>query len=508
MNVLQARPSTKSEVIQILGTPGSHYDIIEETPFSTVAKAWTTITDGEPRWIVVKSSSTVPRFSREPHDIVKEVRLMSTILTPNIVCIIGSFQDQQDLVQNIYMPYLPISLEDLLSSPFFSPHPFPPLRVPDEDARRLQEATFCTLAKSIMRQIICAVAYLHSDSRRIAHRDIKPGNIMLTKDGCVKLIDFGVSFCEKEDEAAKEHDLWPETSNKLYFEVSTGLPKPFVVPKYLRIGYPGAQWIRKTLFNGDRGEIGLAWSIFKIFGTPDSESWPEFEELPGAKSVVFNEVPPVPLAPLLPNLPPSTLRHPILDDDHDEAPANQLPTPSTSPKSESSSSSSTSSRSITRHPRPTPLDLIRRFLVYPSNQRLTAQEALTHGWFSNELTTAEADKRGIPKKYQSMTMLPHGYPEEPGARLGKVSQVRGVKRKRDDKVAAKTRKGGSALKASGGKTEACSGNQQWVLEEEDGEDQAVQEDIVDLEDPALVYEWKGKTLGEWLASVLLTIPAG
>lgn len=120
------------------------------------------------------------------------------------------------------MPYLPISLEAVLSSPFFSPHPFPPLRVPDEDACKLQEATFCTIAKSIMRQILCAVAYLHSDSRRIAHRDIKPGNILLTKEGCVKLIDFGVSFCEKEDESVKENDLWPETSDRLYFEVSTG----------------------------------------------------------------------------------------------------------------------------------------------------------------------------------------------------------------------------------------------------------------------------------------------
>jgi serine/threonine protein kinase len=49
---------------------------------------------------------------------------------------------------------------------------------------------------------------------------------------------------------------------------------PFIVPKYLRIGYPGAQWNRNSLFNGERGEIGLAWSIFKIFGTPNPNNWP------------------------------------------------------------------------------------------------------------------------------------------------------------------------------------------------------------------------------------------
>ena len=49
---------------------------------------------------------------------------------------------------------------------------------------------------------------------------------------------------------------------------------PFIVPKNLEIGYPGAQWTRDSLFNGERGEIGLAWSIFKIFGTPTADSWP------------------------------------------------------------------------------------------------------------------------------------------------------------------------------------------------------------------------------------------
>lgn len=50
-------------------------------------------------------------------------------------------------------------------------------------------------------------------------------------------------------------------------------PTPFIVPKFLRNNL-GGQWTRDSLFNGERGEIGLAWSIFKIFGTPTAESWP------------------------------------------------------------------------------------------------------------------------------------------------------------------------------------------------------------------------------------------
>ena len=51
-------------------------------------------------------------------------------------------------------------------------------------------------------------------------------------------------------------------------------PPPFNIPSHLRIGYPGAKWARETLFNGSRGEIGLAWSIFQIRGTPNEELWP------------------------------------------------------------------------------------------------------------------------------------------------------------------------------------------------------------------------------------------
>ncbi len=71
--------------------------------------------------------------------------------------------------------------------------------VPGKDLRQLimearQNKTFIPEEKVLdwAKQIANALKYLHSQENPILHRDIKPGNLKLTPNGLVKLVDFGL----------------------------------------------------------------------------------------------------------------------------------------------------------------------------------------------------------------------------------------------------------------------------------------------------------------------------
>jgi hypothetical protein len=78
-----------------------------------------------------------------------------------------------------------------------------------------------------------------------------------------------------EDSESDELDgpivsLFHRTSKTNIKQKTTPRPAAHHVP-------PHGRWKRQTLFDGESGEIGLAWSIFRVMGTPGSEGGGEWK---------------------------------------------------------------------------------------------------------------------------------------------------------------------------------------------------------------------------------------
>jgi len=135
------------------------------------------------------------------------------------------------------------------------------------------------LVKNYMKQLLDAMAYLHS--HRILHRDLKPQNLLLDKEGHIKLADFGLSRSFSLPTRTYTHEvvtMWYRAPELLLGEkmYCTGVD-------IWSLGCVMAEMLMKrALFPGD-SEIDQLYKIFKILGTPNEDSWRGVTLLPDYK---------------------------------------------------------------------------------------------------------------------------------------------------------------------------------------------------------------------------------
>jgi serine/threonine protein kinase len=129
--------------------------------------------------------------------------------------------------------------------------------------------------KWIAHQLLKAVEYLHSVD--IMHRDIKGANILLDDEGTLKLADFGLS--KKYDQFRK---IYTNRVVTLWYRAPELLLGSYQYNKSIDIWSVGwfiaELYMGRPLFPGniEADQIEL---IFKAWGTPTYETWPNLTYL-------------------------------------------------------------------------------------------------------------------------------------------------------------------------------------------------------------------------------------
>ncbi|KAL2789081.1 kinase-like domain-containing protein [Aspergillus insuetus] len=135
------------------------------------------------------------------------------------------------------------------------------------------------MVKKFMAQLVEGIRYCHS--HRILHRDLKPQNLLIDRDGNLKLADFGLARAFGVPLRTYTHEvvtLWYRSPEILLGgrQYSTG------VDMWSCGAIFAEMCTRKPLFPGD-SEIDEIFKIFRLLGTPDETIWPGVTSFPDFK---------------------------------------------------------------------------------------------------------------------------------------------------------------------------------------------------------------------------------
>ena len=192
-----------------------------------------------------------------PSTAIREISILKQLKHPNIVNLVDLIHGEKKLY--LVFEFMDHDLKKYLD---LNNGPLPP-----------------QLDKSYLYQITAATKY--GQSKRILHRDLKPQNLLIDKNGVIKLGDFGLARAFGIPIKTLTHEiltLWYRAPEILLGqkEYSTPVDMWSVGLIFYEMAH------RRPLFAGD-SEIDQIFKIFQMYGTPTEKTWPGITKLPDFK---------------------------------------------------------------------------------------------------------------------------------------------------------------------------------------------------------------------------------
>ncbi|XP_056643370.1 cyclin-dependent kinase 20-like [Diorhabda sublineata] len=243
-----------------------------------------------------------------PKSVIREILALRFLRHKNIVKLLDFISLKTCMV--LVMEYLPTTLYDILSK--------------NDLVLSLGQV------KAYTRMLLKGVNYMHQN--HIMHRDLKPANLLLSKNGILKIGDFGLArIYDHEKRRLYSHQVatrWYRSPELLYGSRTYNLSVDM-----WSVGCIIAEMVEgKPLFPGETDIEQLAM-VLGTLGTPNNKTWPGLTQLPDYNKISFTYAKPQPWTSVLPEADSGTI------------------------------------------------DLISKILIYDQNKRLTAKEALNDRYF-------------------------------------------------------------------------------------------------------------------------------
>ncbi|KAH8329355.1 hypothetical protein KR074_008512 [Drosophila pseudoananassae] len=195
-----------------------------------------------------------------PSTAIREISLLKELKHSNIVCLEDVLMEENRIY--LIFEFLSMDLKKYMDSLPADKHMDP------------------KLVRSYLYQITSAILFCHR--RRVLHRDLKPQNLLIDKNGIIKVADFGLGRSFGIPVRIYTHEivtLWYRAP-----EVLLGSPRYSCPVDIWSIGCIFAEMAtRKPLFQGD-SEIDQLFRMFRILKTPTEDIWPGVTSLPDYKN--------------------------------------------------------------------------------------------------------------------------------------------------------------------------------------------------------------------------------